>query len=281
MMYPLTPEHTSATDLLRCARGGPHLYVKNHRIEASLHNHTRRSDGQRTIAELAEIAKRHLCNIAVTDHNIPPEFAGTWPDGLIPGIEITTAEGVDVVVIGTLEYIHTLFERHILKNLHPTRPRICRTRFSVYDLPSVTRHRIYAHAANVEGIMQLPEDGQRFLLGYPEGQTFLEANALMLSGQNESAAKLAEEHGKPLLCTGDTHCGTEQYVGSASSLHVDHLTRSEKPLLDRFMESLHRNPSRLEHRLHSLSLLERLQTIAQVTHKNGIRSTGYFLWKTV
>ncbi|MFO7557973.1 MAG: PHP domain-containing protein [Desulfobacterales bacterium] len=82
-----------------------------------LHFHSKHSDGNSTVAEIAERAEKLNIGIAITDHN---EIRGSieisrYSDVLsIPGIEITSKEGAHILVyFHSIESLKTFFENDI------------------------------------------------------------------------------------------------------------------------------------------------------------------------
>lgn len=260
--------------LERCSESGEALYADGRgMVRLNAHAHTVASDGAVTMQELAAIAECHSVNIAVTDHNRPPEPpGGRMPDGLAAGVEVN-ASGVDVVVLGPLERVHRFFARAVRHLLHPQNPIFRPTRARIRDVLAAAReeecHCIHPHYAGIEGLSMLPPEEQFRALEASSGMGFVEVSAMQDPASNGVAEALAEEWALPLLYTGDTHREEEQYAGTGSAVPIERVHAQGKgPLITRFLKALRGKPPEVEHRLHRLTLAAKLRTGLQVVWKN-------------
>ncbi|MFH1073390.1 MAG: PHP domain-containing protein [Nanoarchaeota archaeon] len=74
--------------------------AKSHYFIASIHVHTTNSDGTVSPETMADMAVKHNIFIAITDHTTIPDFSSfnkQQQERIIPGIEITSSEHIDVI----------------------------------------------------------------------------------------------------------------------------------------------------------------------------------------
>ncbi len=250
-------------------------------IRVNPHNHSTRSDGRHSVKELADFAERHRVNLGVTDHNVPPEMTGRgWAPGLLPGMEIATEEGVDMVVLAELQDTHDLFERVVRPRLRGYNWQYRPTTLSIHELVDAVQglvapdgqtplfHLIHPHYATVEGLSMLTRDQQASVLERTRHQAFLERNALMPRAHNDLAEELGQEWGMTVLASGDTHRDEQQHVGTFSAVPHTHLPATDAPLVSRFFQSL-RHPDAI-HALRETTFREKLRTLTQVIFNNGV-----------
>lgn len=72
--------------------------VKKGFFIADMHTHTLKSDGSSSLRMMIRKAKKEGIHLAITDHNDVPNYSSVDTDLVIPGIEIKTAEKIDVLV---------------------------------------------------------------------------------------------------------------------------------------------------------------------------------------
>ena len=239
------------------------------RIRANLHSHSTHSDGQYSLEELSQFAEKHCTNIAVTDHNV---FAWRhkWLPGLIPGMELTSREGIDFVTWGTQKEMHRLFE-----DIRPYRakrnPLFQPLHLSATEVIAAVRERVpfilHPHYGSVDGLSTIPPDEQQPLLASTHTFAFLEENALLSEQKNALANHVALEWKIPFIATGDTHRDEKQYVSTYTEMPFVLLVNGPMPLVHRFLKTLH--TSFHNNVLRPTSTMEKVQTGTQVIVRNG------------
>lgn len=274
-------------DILRCERTGEELFLHpSGAVLLNAHNHTNRSDGWDPPEKLAEYAMRHRVNQGQSDHNIPPEpRGGRLQPGVFAVMEVTTREGIDVLVPSTLRSVHAIFEDVVRRNLHPTRPRFSPTTLPIRTLMDAVREQgaycVHPHYATVEGLSALPHAEQAAVLDVSRTFAFLELNALQSAGNNTLAHRVGQEWGVPLLCGSDAHREERQHVETHTGLPVARLIEGEAPLITRVLSSMHAQPEHLIHTLRPATLGEKLRTAAQIAVLNGVIPMSRFAWKNL
>lgn len=283
---PITYLECPETSEVLVTRPGPN----GQEIAINWHAHSIASDGSRTRAELSDIAVHHGVNIALTDHNVPSFYSGgpAIYQGLLEMVEVQCLEGVDIIVMGTRDLIREFFDRHVEKNLQKGGRRIRgRTRLRVKELVEAANgmglYMNIAHYAGIEGLSLLSIVEQRRILKRMR-QTFVEHNAHSSDRKNYIALELAREWKLPVISTGDTHRGNEQYVRNHSAFPVCALPQDTRPLVMRLLSGMHDRNDLVTHARKPLTLSESLATAGRVIlyHKldmvSGIARKTYDRW---
>ena len=196
-------------------------------VKADLHVHSTASiDGSSTVAELAVAAKAQgLDAIAVCDHDRFSALPESAPVLLIPGIEITSAEG------------------HIL-GLFPDRP----VRLPEGGRPTAKAAVDAIHAAGGIAVLAHPFGPQKLpeerLKTLPvDAVEAVNARSAVKTGANERALALAEAMRLPVTGASDAHCA-EEVGGAYTELDVSELSLStlRQALLEKKARAVLRSP---------------------------------------
>jgi predicted metal-dependent phosphoesterase TrpH len=179
--------------------GGAAPTPEGRRLRIDLHLHTRGSWDSLSDPEavLARARARGVERIAVTDHNrlgVALEMAARYPDAVIPGEEVKTAEGIDLIGL------------YLSEEIPKGTPMVAccrriRDQGGVIYLP-------HPYAAGKGG------SGRHAEVLAPEVDVVEVFNARLLSADaNARAQALASAHGKPRGAGSDAHTPGE--VGNA------------------------------------------------------------------
>ncbi|MFH1053369.1 MAG: PHP domain-containing protein [Candidatus Woesearchaeota archaeon] len=102
------------------------LRTRNYTVY-DMHVHTSYSDGHRTVEQVLAAARKKGIGISITDHNdirgAVKAYKNNYGVPVIPGMEMTTAEGVHLLVyFYSLKELEEYFNKYILKSRNENRP---------------------------------------------------------------------------------------------------------------------------------------------------------------
>jgi len=187
------------------------------------HAHSTASDGELSIEQIEEIAKRRTTKIIVTDHNSVEAHREFTSQMIGAGIEVKTQEGVDILVCGRRTEILQLFDQELEQRVDPNNPIFGEMNISAVKLVGLAREMghevILPHPGTLEGVTMLSQGDQKELARH---DPLVELNGRMTWRINRIAKGFAKQLGLKLIAGGDSHIeGYDQYASTQNTLKDD------------------------------------------------------------
>jgi len=194
--------YTNRKEFLEKRRG----LVKKGYFIADMHTHTLKSDGSSSLKMMIRKAKKIGIYLAITDHNDVPNYSSVDTGKVIPGIEVKTAEKIDVLV-----YFNSIqeLERFHKKYVEPRRSFGYTTDIALNELLRILRridcvvtmaHPMHPGSANI--LSKVKKLQKKELSAINCIEIF---NSLHESVVQKEAIKVAKELGKVQTTGTDSH----------------------------------------------------------------------------
>jgi len=244
-------------------------------IKVNLHGHSTYSDGAASPQWIASLAERKRRFLGITDHNTAAAHKETNSRYIIAGIEVTTAENIDVLLYGDRDQVIAFDETEVQPHTDE---------WSRYGLP-IRRDLMdilqTAHDADLKIVM--PHYDIEGGLGDLDLQTqhsivqkfpvVMELNGQCSRPQNRQARNFASVTNTPLVAASDAHVQRE-WMGAHTKLRIP---KDTEVTVESIFNAIRSGKARNKFSVREPSWYDWMETASHVLKTHGISNSWHLI----